>query len=56
MIFFLIYVILPAALDPVIYSASNRNECEKQKIMLLESRARPALKADNLTIIGKLTV
>jgi hypothetical protein len=26
-----IYLILPAALDPEVYSASNRNECQKQK-------------------------
>jgi hypothetical protein len=30
-IFFLIYLILPAALGPDDYSASNRNECQKQK-------------------------
>jgi hypothetical protein len=29
--FFLIYIILPAALGPGIYSASNRNEYQKQK-------------------------
>jgi hypothetical protein len=28
--FFLIYLILPAALGPGIYSASNRNEYQKQ--------------------------
>jgi hypothetical protein len=29
--FFSIYLILPAALDPGAYSASNRNEYQKQK-------------------------
>jgi hypothetical protein len=29
--FFLIYLILPAALDPWVYSASNRDEYRKQK-------------------------
>jgi hypothetical protein len=29
--FFPIYIILPAALGPGIYSASNRNEYQKQK-------------------------
>jgi hypothetical protein len=28
---FLIYLIFPAALGPVVYSASNRNEYQKQK-------------------------
>jgi hypothetical protein len=28
---FLIYLILPAALGPTVYSASNRNEYQKQK-------------------------
>jgi hypothetical protein len=29
--FFYIYLILPAALGPGVYSASNRNEYQKQK-------------------------
>jgi hypothetical protein len=29
--YFTIYLILPAALGPVVYSASNRNEYQKQK-------------------------
>jgi hypothetical protein len=29
--FFLIYLILPGALGPGVYSASNRNEYQKQK-------------------------
>jgi hypothetical protein len=28
---FLIYLILPAALGPGVYSASTRNECQKHK-------------------------
>jgi hypothetical protein len=30
-IFFLIYLTIPAALGPGVYSASNRNEYQKQK-------------------------
>jgi hypothetical protein len=30
-IFFSLYLILPAALVPVVYSASNRNEYQKHK-------------------------
>jgi hypothetical protein len=48
--FFSIYQILPAALGPVIYSASNRNEHQKQK-KFLRSRTRPVRTADNLTTI-----
>jgi hypothetical protein len=33
------------------YSASNRNENQKQKKKFLESRAWPVCKADNLTAI-----
>jgi hypothetical protein len=29
--FFLIFLVLPAALGPWVYSASNRNEYQKQK-------------------------
>jgi hypothetical protein len=29
--FFLIYIILPATIDPGVYAASNRNEYQKQK-------------------------
>jgi hypothetical protein len=49
--FFSIYLIPPAALGPKVYSASNRIEYQKQKIMFLGSRARPVRKADNLTAI-----
>jgi hypothetical protein len=45
---FPIYLILPAALDLGIYSASNRNE---NQITFLGSKARPARKADNLATI-----
>jgi hypothetical protein len=38
--FFSIYLILPAALDPGAYSASNINEDQNKKIMFLGSRAR----------------
>jgi hypothetical protein len=31
LLYFLIYLILPAALGPVVYSVSNRNEYQKQK-------------------------
>jgi hypothetical protein len=48
---FSIYVILPASLSPGVYSASNRNEYQKQKTIFLGSRARPTHKADNLTAI-----
>jgi hypothetical protein len=49
-------IILPAALGPGIYSASNRNEYHKLKKMSLGSRARPVLKANNLTAICEPTV
>jgi hypothetical protein len=49
LIFFLIYLILTDALGPGIYSAKNRNEQQKQKIMFVESKARPVSRADNLT-------
>jgi hypothetical protein len=48
------YLILTAALDPGVYSASNGNEYQKEKKRGGEfpgSRARPMLKADNLTAI-----
>jgi hypothetical protein len=46
-----IYLIPTAALRPVVYSASNKNEYQKQKKKFLGSRARPARKADNLIAI-----
>jgi hypothetical protein len=51
--FFSIYLILPAALGPGVYSASNRNEYHKEKKIFLGSRARLARKADNLTSINQ---
>jgi hypothetical protein len=49
--FFPIYLILPAALGPGVYSASNRNEYQEQRKMFLRSRSRPVRRADNLTAI-----
>jgi hypothetical protein len=46
--FFLIYLIPPAALGPGVYSASNKNEYQKQG-KISGNRARPARKADSLT-------
>jgi hypothetical protein len=47
-------IILPAALGPGVYSASNRNEYQELiKIIFLGSEARPARKADNLTAISE---
>jgi hypothetical protein len=48
--FFSIYLILPAALGHKVYTAYNRNEYEKKKL-ILDSRARPSRKADNLAPI-----
>jgi hypothetical protein len=48
---FSINLILPAALGPEAHSASYRNEYQKQKIMFVGSRARPAVKAHNLTVV-----
>jgi hypothetical protein len=50
------YVILPAALGPGVYSATNRNENQKLKIMFLVSRVRPARKAHKLTAICEPSV
>jgi hypothetical protein len=41
--------ILPAALDPGVYSASNRNEYQKQKNKFFGIKGRLSRKADNLT-------
>jgi hypothetical protein len=43
------YLILPAALGPGVYSASNRNGYKK--IMFLGSREQPMRRADNLSAI-----
>jgi hypothetical protein len=50
-----IYLIIPVALGPAVYSVSNRNEYLKQ-IMFLESRARTVRTADSLTAIHEPTV
>jgi hypothetical protein len=48
-IFFFIYLILPAALGPGIYIACNRNEYqEHNKIMFLVNKVRPVRRAENL--------
>jgi hypothetical protein len=49
-----IYLILPVALEPGVYSADNRNEYRKQ--MFLGNRERPARRANNLTVICEPTV
>jgi hypothetical protein len=53
---FLIYVILPTTLGPEVYSASDRNKYQKQKIMFLWGRARPVRRADNLAAICEAVV
>jgi hypothetical protein len=53
---FSIYLILPAALGRGIYSASNRNDYQKQKNVFLGSRALPMCRADILTAICELIV
>jgi hypothetical protein len=51
------YLILQAALGHGGFSASNRNEYQKQKRkMVLRKRMRTALKADNLTDISETIV
>jgi hypothetical protein len=47
--FLSIYLILPVTLDHGVYSASNRNEYQRQKF--LGSRALPVREADNLAAI-----
>jgi hypothetical protein len=49
--FLSIYLILPAALWPGVYSASNINEYQEQKNNILGRRALPARKADNLAAV-----
>jgi hypothetical protein len=64
MIFFLIYVVLPAALGPGGYSGSNRNEYQKQKYVSGEwiaagargSRPYRRLRADCLDNSGILNI
>jgi hypothetical protein len=47
--FCFVYLILPAALGPGVYSVSNSKEYQKQEKMFLGSRERPVPKTDNLT-------
>jgi type II secretory pathway pseudopilin PulG len=50
--FFSIYLILLAALGPGVYSASNRNEYQKQKNnVFVRWSAASMYRADNLTAI-----
>jgi hypothetical protein len=49
--FFSIYLILPAALGPGVYSASNRKSIRNRIIIILGCRARPVRGAGNLTAI-----
>jgi hypothetical protein len=48
--YFSIYIILPATLDPRVYSASNRNELQEKK-MFLGSKVRTVRRAHNVTAI-----
>jgi hypothetical protein len=52
--FLSVYLILLAALGPGVYSASNKNEYQKHKIMFLGSKA-VVCKADCLYNVGSLT-
>jgi hypothetical protein len=48
---FLIYLILPAAPVPGVYSASNRNQYQKQKNNLSGGRAQLMRRAESITAI-----
>jgi hypothetical protein len=50
--FFLVYLILRAALFPGVYWTSNRNMHQKQKQLFLWSRAQPARKGNGFTAIA----
>jgi hypothetical protein len=52
----LISPFLQAALGPGVYSASNRNEVQKQNKLFLRSIERPEREAENLTAICEPTV
>jgi hypothetical protein len=52
---FSIYLILPAASGPEDYSASNRNEYQKQENNVSGSRAQSVRRVDNLTAICEPT-
>jgi hypothetical protein len=51
-----IYVILLAALNLGVHSASNRQEYQKQKNNVSGSKARPVHRADNLAAFCELIV
>jgi hypothetical protein len=53
---FSFYLMLSTAPGLGVYSSSNRNEYQKQKIIFLPSRARPVHKVDNITAICEPTV
>jgi hypothetical protein len=49
--YFSIYLFLPAAVGPGVYSASNRMSNRSRKIMFLGSKTWPVSKAESLTAI-----
>jgi hypothetical protein len=51
---FTISLIFPAALGSGVYSACNRNECQKQKKNV--SRVQPVHKTDSLSAICEIVV
>jgi hypothetical protein len=53
---FSVYLILSATLDPGIYSDSNRNECQNEKINISGENCVANIEANNLTAICELTV
>jgi hypothetical protein len=56
-VIFEIYLILPAALGPGVYSASDRKEYQKhKKIMFVRTKVRQVRMADNRTTICEPTV
>jgi hypothetical protein len=55
-VFFLVYLILPAALGPGVYSASNRNGYQKQKNNVSGIKAQPVHRTDKLAAICKSIV
>jgi hypothetical protein len=48
---FSIYLIILAALGLGVYTASNRNEYQKQKNNVLENKERPVSRAESLSAI-----
>jgi hypothetical protein len=51
-----IYLILTAALGHRVYSASNRNDYQKHKVMFLGKKVPPVRGADKFTAIREPTV